>query len=295
MTLTEQQTIFHKTASRIENYQDLSKNELAEGYVKAEKENNKYLVDAYFSAIVLRYWFKIFKWMQDSRSTGLRDIDFVDWLVDAIMYGLNHKSWLDPTKAVYNDPNGFDKVINQCCESERLIIYQSLNKDKRKANVYINSLDQQIEENGDAASVYTNAVYNPETGRGAKDLVLTFIKENKLVEAMILDTIARQDSFKEEKEKDYKYELDEETGRTNVTKNYKVTTTFDPRKVVKHLTSIDQNFMTSYFNLEYELDEEKGKEILDKVKGISNSKLYTMIKKTLIEVKDNEEYLSMLI
>ena len=100
-----------ESASALGNYQALSKTELANGYCDADESGNEEKRDQYFSALMLRYWFKVFKLIESSKSARLEADDFATWLSEALLLGLKYRKWRDPSNKLYMDPNGPDKVF----------------------------------------------------------------------------------------------------------------------------------------------------------------------------------------
>ena len=131
-----------RCASLIPDWQKMNKNDLINLYL--EKENDESLRDAYFSAIMLRYWGNIGKFYIQSKSSGFTIEDCYSWLVEAIRIGLKYRRWKDPDNPLSKDPNAPDKVINRCLFSIRRYHYYLSNRDKRKINHTTLSLDQYI-------------------------------------------------------------------------------------------------------------------------------------------------------
>ncbi len=173
-TIHTMQNNFKLDAEQLGNYEAMSKTELANGYCDADEAGDEVMKSAYFSALMLRYWYKIWAWQKESASLHLAPTDFVDWLVDSLIIAFTYRTWryeykpkvslknngafegweLDengnkiPNPYYYKvDPDAPDKIINRCCFSTRGREYQYHNKDKRSANVNTTSLDSLIDEN----------------------------------------------------------------------------------------------------------------------------------------------------
>ena len=133
-------------------------------------------------------------------------------------------------------------------------------------------------------------------------IVHTFLNGGRTIEALIIDGIACQDSLKEIKKSHYEIDteevVDEETGevKTIETKEkvYDYDFKFDKRKLVKHLSAINQQFMENYFSVQYGVSLNDCEEILSKLKKLNNAKLYNKIEKTLINLRQDSEILSCL-
>ena len=108
--LSEYRQMYEQSASLLEGWRQKSKSELCRGY--NEHENDSYLADAYFSAIVLKYWNTISSYY--SRNTYIATMEeCYNWVVDSILYALKTRKWADPTTKLGQDPNGADKAINR--------------------------------------------------------------------------------------------------------------------------------------------------------------------------------------
>lgn len=299
MDIKDIQRQFKMCASKLEDYELMSKTELANGYCDAQEAGDEDLRSAYYSALMLRYWYKIFKWQQDSASLHLELSDFVDWLQDAFYVVFYYKEWRYEYKAEVKegnflgwkldkegnkipnpyywrtDPNAPDKIINRCCFSIRGKYYQFNNKDKRKANVTNMSIEKEVDENGDSALDYLGCVDENGFIDGTKDIITMLISKNKLVEAVVVDGIVNGDSFKTTK-------LD-------------MAGAFDMRKLVKYLNNMNQKYIREIFAKQYGLKASQQEELILKMEKLSNISLYKYIKKTLIEIKENPDLLSCLV
>ena len=284
-------TYAYSASAVLGDYLLLSRTELANGYCDADESGNYQLRDAYFAALVLRYWYKIYEWKSNSASLGLPIETFVEWLEDSLLIALKYRAWRIPGNSLYNDPNGPDKAINRSCFSTRGREYQCANKDKRKSNTQTISMESIVDDNGKPVE-YLGSKPAREVD-GAKELVEIFLGNNKLLEALIVDGVAYQDSFKTTKVS-IKQEGINSQGQTVMKRYSKETDMFDMRKLVKHLSTIDTNFIRDYFCSTYFISPEKGEEILSRVSEMSNPKWYKCIQKTFLEIKGDKKLLSCL-
>lgn len=334
MEIKEIQLNFQSDAEKLGDYQLMSKTELANGYCDAEEaarqaraEGNMFEADRYesirsqyYSALMLRYWYKIFEWAQNSSSLHLELVDFVDWLSDSLYVAFYYRTWRWEYEAIVRhgvfegwktdkdgnripnryywrvDPNAPDKIINRCCGSMRGRVYQYHNKDKRKAGVQTYSLDQMIEDAGDSALDFSGCYVDAysDSMSGVHILVTELLNRDEGIEALIIDGIANYETYKKIKTTTYVKQLDEETGEECEVKYVENTSMFDSRKLVKHLTHINQDFMKR-FCINYNISSIEGDSIYAKLKKLSNPKLYKYIEKTLIEVRQTPQLLDCII
>jgi len=299
-------------------YDQLTKNELGNGFCdwdeissttkdEDERERAEIMKSRYWAAIMLRYWYKIPKWILESKSLNLPPIEFYNWLHGSLHDAFYYRSWRKLRRARPNDPESewidnpqytdmdncvFDRSVNFFCAARRGKEYQAANKDKRKANTQAMSIDKTFDEDGysilDREGLSTEGSgYN-----GIRSLINLFLEEDKLVEAVIIDSIAYGDSLKEDKNKYiYTYMDKNEKGEdVEVSEtNYRYAHEFNARKVVKQLTELNDKYFTEYFTKEYNVKDYHP--ILEKIKSLDNNKLYKAIEKTLMSIQQSPELL----
>ena len=326
MTIWEMQTGFQADASLLGDYQAMDKTELANGYCDADDIAMQAEIDgdvakfeeyetircAYHSALMLRYWYKIFQWQSNSATLNLPATDFVEWLRMGLYVAFYYKAWRYEFKAVVKegkfiqysidkkgdkiinpyyykiDSCAPDKIINRCCGSIRGREFQFHNKDKRKVNTQTYSLDTMVDDDGDyaldalGAYTYDRRIYT----EGAYGLIQMLLERGESLEAIIVDSIAYHDNYRVEKEVTISERVDEETGEEFDHKEVSYYGKFDSRKIVKHLNSIGEDFIYEFCET-YEVTETIGEALLKSLKSLSNAKLYTLIEKTLEEIKQS--------
>jgi len=330
MTISEMQTAFKDDASILGDYQAMTKTELANGYCDADEaaikardnddldkaEEYEMLRSSYYSATMLRYWYKIFDWQKNSYTLNLDSTDFVDWLSDSLYVAFYYRVWRYEFEAIVKegkfiqykldeqgnkipnsyyyitDPNAPDKIINRCCGSMRGRVFQFHNKDKRKIDTQTYSLNSMVDEEGDYAISYSGAYTEDDRPyiHGAYSLVQMFLEKGETLEALIVDSIAYQDTFKKEKTVNLKKDFDKETGEEVKLKEVSISNRFDSRKLIKHLNSIGEDFIYSFCE-NYQVTDITGDKILNKLKSLTNVKLYKMIEKTLEEIRQTPSLL----
>ena len=183
----------------IPDYQSLDVNKLCNLYV--ENENNTYKKSGYFAAILLKKWGYIGRHYLESKSSGFSIEDCYDMIVDAICYVLKAKSWLNPDKAIYKDPQGPDKCLNMAIWSSRRLYYYLSNRDKRKGNFGNWSLDVLETNVTDHSSILDsdNTLESKELSiQEMTDLNLLIehlFDTNRVIEGLIVDNICYDDCF----------------------------------------------------------------------------------------------------
>jgi hypothetical protein len=226
---------------------------------------------------MLRFWYVINKLKERSPITGLDYTDFMAWLYESIEYACKYRAWQNPARKV-----NAQQAINQCIETIRSQHYYDLNLQKNKANVNTMSLEETFEDDGKTTLLDTLIDENEiertkqEEGSGAAhDLVQQCINSKKIVEAIILDTIAFNDVQKVTKT--VVKGLDEEG---NETKYVQHTNEFWPFRCVQILSNLPDDY-ASYFLSHYKIVEPELNAALAAIKKANNQKLYKYLDNTL--------------
>lgn len=255
--LNDSRRMFEIAANRIDGWQTMNKNDIANKYIEYEKDET--LREAYFAALMLRYWYNIFKYHKTSKSSRLSIEDYVDWLAESIMRAFKYRAWTKEDNKLYGDPNGPDKVINRCIWSTRNKYYQYYNMDKRKANYISTSLDSAYEETKFEIPDIPDEEYMQES---THNLIQSFIDSYRIDIALILDCLV---SFDNELEVDGQL-------------------TFSLVKLVKNLKDLDDEYV-NYFVSEYNISRDLFESTLSKLKRTNSAELPTIVKKILGELR----------
>ena len=132
---------FVRSAEQLGDYQAMSKTELANGYCDADEVNDPTKRDQYFSALMLRYWFKVKEFAEHSQFARLELDDFVSWVSESLMVAFKYRRWRDPSHPLSKDPDGPQKVFNQALFSTQKRWLNHFNKIKRRVNYVAESID----------------------------------------------------------------------------------------------------------------------------------------------------------
>ena len=263
-------------------YEDYSIDELANAYCDAVDTNNKELKDIYISALILRFWFNIDKmYRSNTVAPSLDHEDFFWWLYEAIEYACKYRGWRNPNKNL-----NAQQCINKCIETIKLQKYYNLRLDKRKAVNYCVSLEDPVtvgDTSDDAQTVAdkleAEESFDDHSSDDVMMLVQSYINRNKIIEAIIIDSIAFNDVQRHFK-------------RTVKTKNYKGEDTrytehsseFWPYKLVQIVSKLPTTYKTEFMS-KYHITEEKLTAVLDTISKVNNQKIYRYLEKTLGELK----------
>lgn len=191
--LEEYKEAFRRCADTIDGWRDLSKNELC--FRCVEYKNDSRLHNAYFAAIMYKYWHLISKYYYQSSNVATWE-DCYDWLEDSVYWALELNAWNDKNSSIYKDPNGPDKMINRCMKCARLTFYQYINRKKRRDNFGLLSLEEMSEQFG--VTVKEPEVEEFEdtvTSWSIKEYIKQQFDKKDYFIAILLDLIMTQDPF----------------------------------------------------------------------------------------------------
>ena len=209
----------------LKNWASMSKNELCRAYIEHEQDTE--LANAYFSALLYKYWNLIPKFHAQSYNVAEPE-EVYNWLVDSISYALKHRRWTDKDSNIYQDNTGPDKVINRRMKCARLTYYQFLNRKKRKQDFDTLSLDQLQEDHNDNLDLIDPNDSLNDASIDLKEFIRECFYKKDYFLAFLLNIICTESVFDNHK--------------------------FNYKKVVKYLKKIDETYCKGFAYL-YDIDE----------------------------------------
>ena len=250
---------------------------MLDGYCLAKDTKDETRKNMYIAGLMLRFWYVINKLKVRSPIQGLDYIDFMGWLYEAIEYACKYRAWQNPAKNT-----NAQQAINQCIETIRVQKYYDLNLQKNRANVNTYSLDATTDDDGKTTKLDTlvdedalEEMAITEDTESVHYLIQTYINKKKLVEAIILDTIAFNDVQKVTKKVVKGVDTD-----GNPTKYTQCTSEFWPFRCVQILSNLPENYAT-YFHKHYSVSKNEFDAALTAIRTANNQKLYRYLSKTL--------------
>lgn len=267
-------------AKPLGDYTKYSINELADGYCKACDEQDEYGRSMYSAALILRFWYTIDKTYQKCKTSGIDRDDLFANLYECIDNACKYRAWQDPNKKT-----NAQACINQSIATRgaAAIMYRS-NLQKNKVAFNMISLDAPISSSdpeGDTwADQLEDETQNVSEAAGlCYDIVCGLLKDNKYVEAIVLDTIAHHDCFKYHKQTVKGVDEDGEEYKYT-----KTTSEFWPFRVVQHLNELQPEYV-EYFTKEYYAPAAQVKAAFDALVKANNTKKYKIIDSSLASAK----------
>lgn len=259
-------------------YESYTIDELADAYCEASDTKNESLKNIYISALILRFWYTIDKmYRANTVAPSLEREDFYWWLYEAIEYACKYRGWQDPDKKL-----NAQQCINKCIETIKLQKYYVLRLDKHKAINYCCSMETPVGDgNGDSDKTIGDILASEEytddhSGSEVMMLVQDYIDQNKIIEAIMIDSIAFNDV-----QKHFKKTIN----KTDKSSSYvEYSSEFWSYKLIQIVSKLPVTYK-DYFLSHYKISEEKLSAILDVIKKANNQKLYRYLRTTLAELR----------
>lgn len=265
---------------------------MATRYCEALDAGDERAKNKYIAGLMLRFWNAVGKMYMKSPNIQLEYDDITMWLYEAIEYACKYRAWLDPEK-----PNvkHAQQAINQCIETIRLQHYYDLNLDKHRANYNAVSMDMDLNDGtqGEGKTTFGDTlvdfndlddVAESEADYNVRTWIQSYINKKKIVEAIILDTIAFNDVYKVTRKVVQRPNSEGE----NV-KHTEVYKEFWPFRCVQVLSTLPVDY-EKYFMKKYNFNSEEFEAALGVIRGATNQKLYKFLSKTLEDAKSLATY-----
>jgi hypothetical protein len=264
----------------VKPYESYSIDELADAYCDAVDSNNETLKNIYISALILRFWYTIDKmYRSNTVAPSLEYEDFFWWLYEAIEYACYYRGWRDPDKNL-----NAQQCINKCINTIKLQKYYNLRLDKNKTVNYCSSLDAPIygEEDSERTlgdTIESDEIVDDHSTDDAILLVQSYINNNKIIEAILLDNIAFNDV-----QKHYKRTVKTTNTYGETVRYTEHSSEFWPYKLVQIISKLPSDYK-NYFMSRYNISEKKLTSVLSVIEKSPNQKIYRYLDKMLAELR----------
>ena len=260
---------------------------LADGYCEATDNGFEQDRNLFISGLILRFWYTVKKMQDKSPGLGYDQDEFAHWLYEAIEYACKYRKWQDPANKV-----NAQQCINQCIETIRLQHYYQLNLQKHKASFRGISLETPIGSAEDKTTLFDTFAdetveeefENTKGAVSARAIVQAYVDKKKLVEAIILDTIAFSASVKENKVSTRLTERDDETGEATSAKGTAYSYEFWSFKAIQALKELPADY-TEYFLANYDVKPAAIKAAIEAIRKANSQKLYKYLRACLSDAK----------
>lgn len=249
---------------------------LIDGYCAAKDNNDELRQSAYISGLMLRFWYTIKQLKSKCNLPNHTEEDYHDWLHEAIELACHYRAWQQPEKKV-----NAQQAIRMCIETIRKRKLYKLSSQKRSGSVTIESLDRPLEFDGTVSLIDTindkeqelKVSMSDGTSR-AIEMIQSCINQNRIEEAIILDTIAFNDTEKVEKTIVKKVLDDGSEMKQTITK-----AEFWDFKCLNILQNLPVDYF-EYFCSKYDISEPSLEAALNALRSSSRAKLRKKLENT---------------
>lgn len=263
-------------------YEEYSIDELANAYCEAVDTSNETLKSVYISALILRFWYTIDRmYKSNSVAPSLEREDFFWWLYEAIELACQYRAWQNPDKKL-----NAKQCIHKCIATTRLREYYQLRLDKKKTANNCISLATPVD--GEDVGVTRTLQDTLEAEETIEDmiarssvtmLVQSCINRNKVIEAIIIDTIAFNDTRKK-----HKRQIKTTNAAGNPYKYTEYSSEFWPYKLVQTINNLPRDYKRDFLQ-RYKISEEKLATVLGVIEKTPNVKLYQYLRNSISELR----------
>ena len=262
-------------------YESYSIDELADAYCAATDRSDETLKNVYISALILRFWYKIDKMYKNNTvAPCLEYEDFFWWLYEAIEYACKYRGWQDPSRKL-----NAQQCINKCIETIKLQKYYNLRLDKNKTVNFCTSMDVPIcGDSDDAEKTLGDTLEDEDSGIDLStdtiiSLVQSYINNNKIIEAILIDNIAFNDV-----QKHYKKVIKTTTADGETYRYTEHSSEFWPYKLVQIVSKLPTTYKKDFMS-KYIISEKKLDTVLGVINRANNQKLYRYLRAAISELK----------
>lgn len=191
--INETYDILKSCASTIDGWEKMTKSQLLRECIKHPENSLEY--QAYMSAILCKYWYLIKTYKEIDKQFASEE-DIFGWISDALMYTLKNHKWDDsPEHYQENEPASHFMTVFRCT---RITAYQSSNRNKRKINATLSSVDKISDEYNvepfyreEADDLINKSISNYHI----TTIVKHQIEKHKYLSAFIIDHIVNENVF----------------------------------------------------------------------------------------------------
>lgn len=237
----------------------MSKSELCLNYVNYKKE-------CYLAGLIAKYLKKAEIDYNSQYYKTLSEDQYYDLIIESILYVLDKKIWKDKNSKLYNKENAPEIAINTTLKSARINLFVYMQRDKRKLNSNVLSLDE-LEENSSDGYFLPAKDKDISTNLYVYDIIKKYFNNKEYLNAYSLDLIMNNDVFS-----------------NKVSNGSMISIT----KVRTILTSLDYKYC-KIFSDRYKVNLKETQESIKSIEKTPNSGIETSIRKLLKTLRKDKD------
>ena len=281
---------------------------LANGYIEADETGNELMKEAYIAGLMLRHWKDINRLYTKCKTCDSRNTlaDFTTIVYERIMYAFKYKAWLKEGSKL-----NAQQCINMAISTEvkNQMYFSNLQKNLSNATVNNISLDKTIgNSSDDRETTIADTIADPNscsfTFSKVDDVIQEYINNNKIIEAIVIDTISNNPTTRSTTETMVEEKLvetfDETTHKWIVATNedgspktekvkYKVSYVEPWRfKAAEFLMNLPETYVEE-FQKRFKVSAELLIKAYNAISTARNTKVYKYLDNTLAELRNNKD------
>jgi hypothetical protein len=261
-------------------YEEYKIDDLATAYCLAVDAGDELNKSIYISALILRFWYQINKMFMANPTLGYTREDFLDVIIDGIYKACEprYRAWMNPEKKV-----NAQQCLNMCIQTKLRERYYFANLDKHRANQNTLSLELPLNNDPGDGTPLIDTLQSEEVvdyGDESLSIVQEYLNQNKIIEAIILDTIASSETYRRTKQVVKEYDSD----GNMISKHTEYSTEFWPYKLVQCVSQLPEDYV-KYFKRKYKVATVKLDVALAAIRKANNQKIYRMLDATLADAR----------
>lgn len=284
--------------------------ELANGYLEAEANENEYMKEAYIAGLMLRHWKDVNRLYTKCRTCDSRNTlaDFTTIIYERIMYAFKYKAWLKEGSKL-----NAQQCINMTISTEvkNQMYFSNCQKNLSNATVNNVSLNKTIGTSSDGReTTIGDTIADPDSDSfqfsKVDRIVQDYINQNKIIEAIVIDTISNNPTTRQTNETKVEKRIvesfDKDSGHWIVEKNedgsikteeVKVKVNYiEPwrLKAAEFLMNLPEDYVEQ-FQKRFKVSAELLMAAYNTISTAKNQKVYKYLDNTLLKLRKNKEML----
>lgn len=264
--------------------------------LQIELQNLERKMESYLAALLLRHWKDINNLYQKCKTCDSKNRleDFSSIVYERIMYAFKYKAWLTNPKL------NAQQCINMAISTEvkNQMYFSNLQKNVANATAHNTSLDKAIGTSSDDRETTLADTIADETSGYAfsrvDGVIQEYINNNKVVEAIVIDTIANNPVMRQTSEtKTMTVErVDSKTGELvedsiKYKENY---VEFWRYKAAEFLMNLPKTYVED-FQKRFDISAEILAKAFEAISTAKNQKVYRYLDNTIADLRNNREVL----
>lgn len=195
--LVEYKKVYEQYADSLGKWKYLSTSQLCLKYLEY-RDCDSIKADQYLSGVICRTISKCINYYINQRAKVVTEEDCYDIVIQSVLYVLDKKVWENISSGLFHNKDAPEIAINTRLKTQLINGFVANNRQKRKANAVILSLDSLEEESSDGYFL-SYCEDDLENSMFLKKLIKSYFDKEEYLNAYILDLIISEEGFTKNK------------------------------------------------------------------------------------------------